>query len=224
MRSWSRITSSSTSATMSSSNTTFLRSARSLNRRNASFSWLSPICVAQRVQLVAERRAAGVLAQHQAGLLPADALRRHDLIGRGVLQHAVLVDARLVREGVAPDDRLVRLHVEAGDGGQQFRGPQQQFRGDPVVIRDRVLPGADRHHDLFQRRVAGTLADAVDRAFHLARAGAEGGDGVGDPQTQIVMVVRGQNHLLDPRHAIADVRNTSAPCPRAARSRRCRAG
>ena len=33
----------------------------------------------------------------------------HDLVGARVLQHAVLVDAGLVREGVAADDGLVRL-------------------------------------------------------------------------------------------------------------------
>jgi len=32
----------------------------------------------------------------------------HDLIGRPFLQHAVLMDARLVGEGVLPHDRFVR--------------------------------------------------------------------------------------------------------------------
>ena len=40
----------------------------------------------------------------------ADVLRPHDLVGARVLQHAVLVDAGFVRERVAADDRLVRLH------------------------------------------------------------------------------------------------------------------
>ncbi len=42
---------------------------------------------------------------------PTD-LRGHDLVGLGVLQHPVLVDAALVREGVPADDRLVVLDRE----------------------------------------------------------------------------------------------------------------
>ena len=58
---------------------------------------------------------AAVLAEHQLAFGDADAVRVHDLVGLAVLQHAVLVDARLVREGVAPDDRLVGLHRIAGE-------------------------------------------------------------------------------------------------------------
>ncbi len=49
----------------------------------------------------------------------------HDLVGRALLEHAVLVDAGLVREGVAPHDRLVRLHRVAG-----------QARHEPARARD----------------------------------------------------------------------------------------
>ena len=93
---------------------------------------VADLAVAQRLQLVAERGPAGVLAHHQAALGPADALRRHDLVGGGVLQHPVLMDAALVGEGVAADDRLVRLHVEPGDGGQQLRDPQDALGLDLV--------------------------------------------------------------------------------------------
>ena len=55
-----------------------------------------------------------MLAHDQRGLRDADALRRHDLVGLRVLQHAVLVDAALMREGVPADDRLVVLHRERG--------------------------------------------------------------------------------------------------------------
>ena len=46
--------------------------------------------------------------------------------------------------------------------------------------RNGVVARADRHHGLFQRGVAGALADAVDGGFHLAHAGANGGQRVGD--------------------------------------------
>ncbi len=44
---------------------------------------------------------------------PADVLGAHDLVGVARLQHAVLVDAGGVREGVGADHRLVRLDDEA---------------------------------------------------------------------------------------------------------------
>jgi hypothetical protein len=40
----------------------------------------------------------------------------------------------------------------------------------PVSVRQHVVAHPDRHHDLFQRRVARALADAVDGAFDLPRA------------------------------------------------------
>src|SRR5436305_1761446 len=58
---------------------------------------------------------AGMLAEHEVGLRQADVLGVHDLISRALLEHAVLVDARLVREGVLADDRLVALDLDAGD-------------------------------------------------------------------------------------------------------------
>ena len=163
--------------------------------------------VAQRVQLVAERGAAGVLAQHQAVLRPADAFRGHDLVGGGILQHAVLMDAGLVREGVAADDRLVRLHVEAGDGGEQLRHAQQvAWSGCGCcsgIASCRVRIAITISSRL---GIAGALADAVDGGFHLARAGADRRQRVGDAQPQVVVVVGGQDHLLDARHALADLR------------------
>ena len=145
-----------------------------------------------------------MLAEHERGFGPADAFRRHDLVGGGVLQHAVLMDAALVREGVAPDDRLVGLHVEAGDDGEQARQFQQLGRLDAVAGRHGVGAGAQRHHDLFQRRVAGAFADAVDRAFDLARAGANGRERVGDREAEIVVVVGGEDHAFGAGHAGAE--------------------
>ena len=62
------------------------------------------------LQRVGERVAAGVLAQHDLRGFLADGRRVDDLVGLAVVEHAVLVDAGLVRERVAADDRLVVLH------------------------------------------------------------------------------------------------------------------
>ena len=73
--------------------------------------------VAERLGAVGQRGPAAVLAEHQVGLREADVLGPHDFVGRALLEHAVLVDAGLVGERVAADDRLVALHVHAGDVG-----------------------------------------------------------------------------------------------------------
>ena len=51
-----------------------------------------------------------------------------------------------------------------------------------------------QHHDLLERGVAGALADAVDRAFDLARAGLDACEGVGHREAQVVVAVGGQHN------------------------------
>src|SRR6266536_3710872 len=60
-----------------------------------------------------ERMTTRVLAERQRHG-HADVARVDDLVGARVLQHAVLMDARLVREGVRADHGLVRLDEVAG--------------------------------------------------------------------------------------------------------------
>ena len=60
-----------------------------------------------------------MLAHDQRGFLQADALRRHDLEGLGMLEHAVLMNAALMREGIPPDDRLVVLDGECSDAAHE---------------------------------------------------------------------------------------------------------
>jgi hypothetical protein len=124
---------------------------------------------------VHEGVAAGVLAHHQRGLLHADGLRRHDLVGLGVLEHAVLVDAGLVGEGVAADDRLVELHRERVAAETSFEARVSMVVSILVQNGNTSLRTLHRHHDLFERGVAGPLADAVDGAFDLPRAAVHAG-------------------------------------------------
>src|SRR5207253_1198396 len=62
-----------------------------------------------------EAATAGELRDDDAPRLPTDGLRGHDLVRPRVLEHAVLVDARGVRERVRADDGLVRLHRDPGE-------------------------------------------------------------------------------------------------------------
>ena len=78
--------------------------------------------VAERVELLAQTAPAGQLADGQLAAGQPDRLRGHDLVGQRVLDDAVLVDARLVGEGVAADDGLVGLDGEAGQVADQPAG------------------------------------------------------------------------------------------------------
>jgi hypothetical protein len=108
----------------------------------------------------------------------------------------VLVDARLVGEGVAPHHGLVELHRVAGEAAHHPAGPRQFGDLDADLdVRVLLLPGADRHDDLLHGGVAGPLPDAVDRALHLPGAGLDGGQRVGDGQAQVVVAV-GADHVV----------------------------
>ena len=73
-------------------------------------------------------------------------------------------------EGVGPDDGLVGLDRETGDAGNQ-PGAGHDLRGVQADITGkRISAGAHRHHHLFQGGVACPLPQAIDSAFHLARA------------------------------------------------------
>ena len=158
--------------------------------------------VAHLLQLGAEGVAAGVLAHHQRGLGHAHRLRRHDLVGLRVLEHAVLVDAALVREGVPADDRLVVLHRERGRRRHQLGGAVELLGIDADLVGQHVAARLDGHHDLFQRGVARALADAVDGAFDLPAAGADAGQRVGHRHAEIVVAVHREDRLLRARHLL----------------------
>ena len=119
---------------------------------------------AERVAAPLNRVPAGMPAEHQLLGLLADVLRPHDLVRARVLQDAVLVNAGFVGERVASDDGLVGLHGLVGEPREQLARLEEPGRLDPGLERQPILPHAHRHHDLFERRVAGPLADAVDGA------------------------------------------------------------
>ena len=88
-------------------------------------SLLAGEAVAHGLGAVGQGGPAAVLAQHQVAHREADVLGPHDLVGGAFLEHAVLVDARLVGEGVLAHDGLVPLHLDAGDVGHQPAGGDQ---------------------------------------------------------------------------------------------------
>ena len=59
-----------------------------------------------------------------------------------------------------------------------------------ALVRKHIGPHLERRRNLFQRRIARALADAVDRALHLPRAGANRRQRIRHRQSQIVVAVR----------------------------------
>ena len=176
--------------------------------------------VAELAQLALQPAPAGQLADRQLAAGQPDRLRGHDLVGQRVLDDAVLVDARLVGEGVAADDRLVGLDREAGQVADQPRGRRDVLGLDAgAEIRELRRPGPQGHDDLLERRVAGALAEAVDRDLDLARAGLDRGERVGRGEPQVVVAVDAD------RGPVADeVHDPPRRAPRTRpgwRSRRC---
>ena len=66
-----------------------------------------------------QRMPARVLAENDPFGRNANCLWRHDLVAQRVVQHAVLMDTRFVRESIAADDGLVGLDFEANQFRQQ---------------------------------------------------------------------------------------------------------
>lgn len=81
------------------------------------------------------------------------------IVGLAVFQHAVLMDARRVGEGVAADDRLVGL-----DGHVHQARHEVRSLGDELCVDVRIDVQL-----LWQRRVITTFERGVARAFADAR-------------------------------------------------------
>ena len=154
---------------------------------------------AQLLQRLAQRVAAGVLAQHDRVGLQAHRGGVHDLVGRALLQHAVLVDAGLVRERVAPDDRLVGLHRVAGQARDQPARARQLGRVHAVsrprsARRVRSSITISSSDALPARSPIPLIAHSTWRA-----PASTPGERVGDRQAQVVVAVHRQRHVAQVR-------------------------
>ena len=132
-------------------------------------------------------------------------MRPHDLIRARILQHAVLVDAGFVREGVASDDRLVGLHRLLREACQELTGFVEPRRVDPGVVCQVIGAHAQRHHDFLERRVPRALANAVDRALHLTGAALDRCQAVGGRQAKVVVAVRAEDGAIGVEDPLPDV-------------------
>jgi hypothetical protein len=82
----------------------------------------------------------------------------------------------------------------------------RRLAGNSSWVRTRDwIADLQRHHQLFQRAVARALADAVDGAFHAARAAFDRRQRVGDRQAQVVVAVHVHHHVLQLRDVLVQV-------------------
>jgi hypothetical protein len=158
--------------------------------------------VSQLFQLGPQRGTARVFAHGDVLGVQANIGGAHDFKRLDVLQHAILMDAGFMQEGVLADDGLVELHRKAGNGGHTARQVHDLGGVDLGAVGHDVVADLHGHHDLFQRGVARAFAQPVDRAFDLARACVHGSQGVGGGHAQIVVAMRGEDHLVGSRHAV----------------------
>ena len=113
--------------------------------------------------------------------------------------------AGFVREGVASDNGFVRLNAEADDLREHLAGRIDFPRVDSGFKSEPITAHVQRHHYLFQRCVAGALADAVDGALDLPCTGVDRGETVRNCETEIVMTVDANGNVLSiAHHTLAD--------------------
>ena len=161
--------------------------------------------VAEFIEARFESVAAGMFAEHIAGVGPADIGGGHDFVGGFVLEHSILVNAGLVGEGVFADDGFVALHVQAGERADEAADRDEFFGVDAGGEGEGVLAGFDGHDDFFEGGVARALADAVDGAFDLPRSAAHGREGVRYGEAQIIVAVRRENDFVRAGHMLDQV-------------------
>src|SRR3954468_15015594 len=107
------------------------------------------------------------------------------------------MDTGLMGEGVLADDRLVWLRPLPRELRQHLTG-RVQLAGVDLGLKSavEVRPDLQRHHYLFDRGVASPLADAVDAALDLARAGLDRRQRVGNGHPEVVVAVDRDGRLV----------------------------
>ncbi len=163
--------------------------------------------VAQGLQPLPKGVLTGVLAQNHGILGNPNVGRGHNLIGGGVGQDAMLVNAALMGKGVGAHNGFVGRNGHAGNAGEELAGAVNLLGINPGLRLVIVLPGLEAHNNLLQAGVAGPLPDAVDGALHLGGAGPDAGHGVGYSQAQVIVAVDGDVHFIDARHVFFQVGN-----------------
>ena len=160
------------------------------------------LAVAKRDQARFHHVTPGAAREIHAAVFEADGLRGHDLECFFGLKHAVLVDAGGMRKGVAAHDGLIGLHGHVADFPHQPTRTHDLLRVNAHGSFENVPADLERHDDLFERGVAGALAQAVDRAFDLPGAMTDRGQRIGRRHAQIVVAMDRNDRFVDIGHPV----------------------
>ncbi len=152
--------------------------------------------VADLLETKGQGAAAAAGGQHDLGSICANFIGVDDLVGAGVFEKSILVDAGGMGESIGAYNSLVGLDGHAHRIGDQ-PADGVQFAGFDAGIKAELFVLADDHDDFFEGGIAGAFAQAVDGAFDLAGAAADAGDGIGGGETQVVMTMAGKDGLID---------------------------
>src|SRR5260370_31599929 len=114
------------------------------------------------------------------------------------------MDTSVVREGIASGNGFVGLHRDSGDLAQHLAGREKLLADYTSVVRIAIGTDPHRHHNLFERSVAGAFSDSVDRALHLPRSGSDCGQRISNSQAEIIVAVSGDRYILNSGPALAN--------------------
>src|SRR5207245_1529577 len=133
-------------------------------------------------KLLGDREGPRVLSEDE-GPLPPEFLRLDRLVRRGVLDHAVGMDARLVSEGVVSHERLV--HPD-WDSAQRLHELGQFV--DPRDVDSCIIPvqSFECQHEFLEARVAGAFPEAIDACVGHRDTGLDRREAVRDRESEVV--------------------------------------
>jgi len=128
----------------------------------------------------------GVFPENDTAAIPAHESSGKRLVGPRVGQQPAHVNARFVREDAGAGDRLADRQRSACGSGYE-RGQFAESAG--LHAAGLVQRHSQGDHDLFQRRIAGALAEPVDGYVHALRAGPHSGQRIRGGHSEIVVPV-----------------------------------
>ena len=150
---------------------------------------------------------ARMLTQDDVIGLNAHGLGGEDLVGQLVGQNAVLVNARLMSEGVLAHNGLIEGGGLTDDVVDGLAGAPDLGGVDAGLHLINVGAGAHGHDHFFKRSVARALTQAVDGTLDLSRAAQHTAQGVGHRHTQVVVAMNRKFDLVGAIHAGHQVLN-----------------
>mmetsp|Transcript_3102 Transcript_3102/g.5009 ORF Transcript_3102/g.5009 Transcript_3102/m.5009 type:complete len:323 (-) Transcript_3102:442-1410(-) len=153
-----------------------------------------------------------MLAQNDAIVaVQANGAGINNLICQLVLEHAVLVDARLVCKRVGTHNGLVGLNHHACKSSHQLAAPVDLVQldvGDGLVILDLTsqkrivvaLAHMQGHDNLLQGSIPSSLSDPIDGHLNLAGASLNGSQEVCYGHAEVIVAVHRDGNILNSLH------------------------